>query len=91
MLKHKAIELFKDFNKVTNNNCQYDEWIDFSNVLTLAIVTKLKDDNRSLTLVASIYGEYCISDKYFDYSEKGFLAACEWLDNQREKIIVELL
>lgn len=94
MLRHKSIELFKRFDVIKNNGGsfydEYNEYIEFS-VLGIEISTKLKNDNRSRTLRAYIEGEYCISDRYFDYSEEGFIAACEWIDEQREKIIEELL
>lgn len=94
MLKHKSIELFRKFDAVKNNGGsfydEYNEYVEFS-VIGFGISTKLKHDNKSLTLQAYIEGEYPINQEYFDYSEEGFIAACEWLDNQREKIIEELL
>lgn len=94
MLKHRTIELFKKFDAIKNNGGsfydEYDDYVELS-VLGFGISTKLKNDNKSRILWAVIEGEYCISDKYFDYSEEGFVAACEWLDEQREKIIEEML
>ena len=94
MLKHKTIELFKKFDPTINNSgrfCdEYNDYVELS-VLGFGISTKLKNDNKSLLLWAVIEGEYCIGDKYFDYSEEGFVAACEWLDEQREKIIEAML
>lgn len=94
MLKHKTIELFKKFDPTINNggwSCnEYYDYVELS-VLGFGISTKHKNDNKGLLLWACIEGEYCINQEFFDYSEEGFVAACEWLDEQREKIIEEML